>query len=104
MMVCPEDHEKSSLWGWKEVELHSTCAQSVRRVLKGCGKFKVSRTLRLCLANFKCALLDQGCAFSLVCKKQTLKLILCAFTYLDVVRCIRSTFCFGDIFMQFMNI
>lgn len=53
MMVRPKDHEKSSLWGWKEEELHSTCAQSVQPVLKGCAKFKVSRTLRLCLANFK---------------------------------------------------
>lgn len=35
MTVCPKDHEKSSLCGGgKEVELHSTCAQSVRRVFK----------------------------------------------------------------------
>lgn len=55
MTVCPKDHEKSSLWGWREVELHSTCAQSVQRALKGCEKFKVSWTLRRVLANFKCA-------------------------------------------------
>lgn len=103
MMVCPKDHEKSSLWGWKELELHSTCAQSVQCVLKGCGKFKVNWTLHLCLANFKCALIDQVAAFALVCKKQTLKHILCVFTYQNAVGCIRSTFCFGDIFMQFMN-
>lgn len=68
-MVRPKEHEKkNSLWGWKEVELHSTCAPSVWRVLKGCVKFKVNWTLRLCLANFKCALLNQDGAVSLVCK------------------------------------
>lgn len=39
MVVHPKDHEKSSLWGWKEVDLHSTCPQLVQHVLKGCGKF-----------------------------------------------------------------
>lgn len=34
MMVHPQDHEKSSLWGWKKVELHSACAQSVQHVSK----------------------------------------------------------------------
>lgn len=103
MMARPKDHEKSSLWGRKEVELHSTCAQSVQRVFKGCGKFKVNWTLCLCLENFKCALLDQDGAVSLVWKKHTLKHILFASTDQNAVGCIRSTFRFGDIFMQFMN-
>lgn len=42
----PKDHEKPFLWGWAEVKLHSTCAQSVQCVLKGWGKFKVSCFVR----------------------------------------------------------
>lgn len=41
------------LRGWREVELHSTCAQSVQCVLKGCGKFKVIWALCCVLANLK---------------------------------------------------
>lgn len=103
MMVRPKDHEKSSLWAWREVELHSTCAHSVQRVFKGCGKFKVSWTLRLCLANFKCALLVEDGGVSLECKKNTLKHISFASTDQNIVGCISSTFRFADIFMQFMN-
>lgn len=51
----PQDREKSSLCGWKEMELHSACAQSVQCVLKGCEKFKVSWMHYLCHGNFKSA-------------------------------------------------
>lgn len=62
-----------SLWAWREVGTSFNLRSVSAARLKGCGKFKVSWTLRLCLANFKCAWLDQDGAVSLLCKKKKKK-------------------------------